>query len=88
MLIVTTASMAIGRFYPWPDYYHTDYGLPLTWGTHVENSILGPVDKWVLNYGSLSIDLVFWGAVSAAAMLIARFLAVRGTRASGTTSSP
>lgn len=44
----------------WPDYVHVDYGYPLVWGTHVLNTIMGPVDKWIVDLKALVIDLALW----------------------------
>lgn len=76
-LVVAAASMGLGQHYTWPDYHHTDYGFPLIWGTHVENSILGPVDRWVVNYTSLAVDIVFWAGVVLMAMVAVSFVVGR-----------
>ncbi len=47
--VVALLSMTLGREYPWPDFVHTDYGIPLVWGTHVVDTFIGPVDKWQIN---------------------------------------
>ncbi len=70
--MVALLSMAVGRDYLWPDFVHTDYGIPLVWGTHVVDTFIGPVDKWQINYANLGGDLVFWLAVVAALTFAAR----------------
>jgi hypothetical protein len=59
----SVAAMALGRVLAWPDYVHVDHGMPFTWGTHVLNTFIGPVDKWVIDYGGLGLDLVVWGTL-------------------------
>ena len=61
--LVALVSMATGTYYLWPDFVHTDYGFPLVWGTHVEDTLIGPVDKWQVNFANLGIDILFWAMV-------------------------
>jgi hypothetical protein len=46
--------------FPWPDFDHWRYGLPLLWLTHQVSSIAGPVDRWFLDMVSLTIDMLLW----------------------------
>jgi hypothetical protein len=66
------AIMAVtwGIRYDWPDYVHVKYGLPLTWGVHTLNTIVGPADDWSINLTNLSIDLAFWLGI----VILLRFL--------------
>ena len=70
-------AMATGTYYLWPDFVHTDYGFPLVWGTHVENTLIGPVDKWQVSFGNLGIDLLFWVVVVLVAAVLAGWAAGR-----------
>jgi hypothetical protein len=57
---VTVVAVTLGATYNWPDNYHTDYGFPWVWGTHLTDSFAGPVDKWSVSLTNLGLDLVFW----------------------------
>jgi len=46
--------------FPWPDFDHWCYGLPLFWLTHQVSSIAGPVDRWFFDIVSLALDMLFW----------------------------
>ena len=61
-VIVAVALLAMlwGSTYSVPDLVRVSYGLPLTWGVNTLNTIVGPVDRWSVDLGSLAIDLVFW----------------------------
>ena len=58
--VASILSMTYGTFLNWPDYVHTDYGLPLTFAIHTANTIAGPVDRWNMDLTALVEDLVFW----------------------------
>lgn len=60
------AGLLIGFHYDWPDYVHTDYGVPLLWATHTESAITGPVDIWRVNVPNLIADVVIWAILSLA----------------------
>ncbi len=60
------AGLLLAFHYNWPDYVHTDYGLPLTWATHVESSITGAVDLWHVNAINLIADVAVWTILSLA----------------------
>lgn len=56
----TLVSMLYGTNYAWPDFFHVNYGFPLTFATHTLNTIAGPVDSWSLDIASLTADLALW----------------------------
>ncbi|MEM3546040.1 MAG: hypothetical protein QW547_02855 [Candidatus Bathyarchaeia archaeon] len=58
--IFVTSALTSSAEYNWPDYVHIDYGYPLVWGTHVLNTIHGPVDVWRVNLTALYLDLALW----------------------------
>ncbi len=58
------AGLLMGVHYDWPDYVHTDYGFPLTWATHIESTILGPVNSWLVNPINLAADIAVWTLLS------------------------
>jgi hypothetical protein len=58
--LASVVAMTWGTLVKWPDYLHTNYGFPLTFATHTLDTIAGPVDKWTVDIGALSIDLSFW----------------------------
>ena len=60
------AGLLIAFHYDWPDYVHTDYGVPLLWATHVESAITGPVDIWRVNATNLIADIAIWTILSIA----------------------
>lgn len=63
MILITCLSvfcLTWGIGYDWPDFYHIDYGLPVTWGRHTLNTIAGPVDRWGAQIEALVLDLGFW----------------------------
>lgn len=76
-LAASVAAMGFGRALAWPDYVHIDFGMPFTWGTHVLNTFIGPVDKWQIDYGGLGLDLLIWGAIVLVLTLAAWQLAGR-----------
>jgi hypothetical protein len=57
---LTLLAVLFGFHYDWPDFVHTDYGLPLTWATHTESTFVGPVDTWTVNINNLALDLGIW----------------------------
>ena len=59
-VILTILALTWGFVFDWPDYYHVNYGVPMTWATHTLNTIVGPVDKWTVNLLSLTLDMLFW----------------------------
>ena len=58
--IIAVVSMTYGMSYNWPDFVHANYGFPLTFATHTLNTIAGPVDRWSLDLGALTVDLTVW----------------------------
>ena len=58
--IASVVAMTYGTLFNWPDFVHTDFGVPLTFATHTSDTIAGPVDKWDVNIGALTADLLFW----------------------------
>jgi len=68
--LLTTAMifawLLMGFHYDWPDYVHTDYGVPLLWAIQVESAITGPVDIWWVNAANLIADVAIWTFLSLA----------------------
>jgi len=68
--LITTAMVLAGLLiafhYDWPDYVHTDYGIPLLWATHTESAITGPVDIWRVNTTNLVANIAIWTILSLA----------------------
>jgi hypothetical protein len=68
--LLTTAMILAGLLvafhYDWPDYVHTDYGVPLLWATHTESAITGPVDIWHASTTNLIANIVIWTVLSLA----------------------
>ena len=68
--LLTTAMILVGLLiafhYDWPDYVHTDYGVPLLWATRVESAITGPVDIWRVNAANLIANVAIWTILSLA----------------------
>jgi hypothetical protein len=58
--IASVMAMTWGTLVNWPDYLHSNYGFPLTFATHTLDTIAGPVDKWRVDIGALTLDLAFW----------------------------
>ena len=67
---ITILALLYGVFYNWPDYVHTDYGLPLTWATHTTDTFVGPVNQWIVNLTALAEDLGIWLGIMVAANAI------------------
>ena len=68
-LLTTTmilAGLLMAVHYDWPDYVHTDYGIPLVWAIHTESAITGPVDIWHINTINLIADIAVWAILSLA----------------------
>ncbi len=57
---ITVFAISYGAFYNWPDYVHTDYGFPVTWGTHTTSTFAGPADKWTVDTNAMALDLAIW----------------------------
>ncbi len=67
--------LTLGITYNWPDFVHTNHGLPLVWGTHTLSTIVGPADSWGVNLEFLVIDLSFWlGVLVAGLVILGRYL--------------
>jgi len=68
--LLTTAMVLAGLLmafhYDWPDYVHTDYGVPLLWAVHTESAITGPVDIWRVNTTNLVANIAIWTVLSLA----------------------
>jgi hypothetical protein len=68
--LLTAAMILVGLLmafhYDWPDYVHTDYGVPLLWATHTESTIMGTADIWSINTANLIADLAIWTILSLA----------------------
>jgi hypothetical protein len=60
------AGLLMAFHYDWPDYVHTDYGVPLVWAIHTESAITGPVDIWRVNTTNLVANIAIWTVLSLA----------------------
>ena len=58
--IASFVAMTYGVLVSWPDYVHTNFGLPFTFATHTSITIAGPVDRWDMDVNALAMDLAFW----------------------------
>jgi hypothetical protein len=58
--------LLVGFHYDWPDYVHTDYGVPFVWATHTDSAITGPVDIWRVTVNNLIADVAVWAILSLA----------------------
>jgi hypothetical protein len=63
--------------YNWPDYVHTKFGTPITWGIYQYTSIIGPEGTWTINYWGLILDLIFWFILIQAPWIIDELLKYR-----------
>jgi hypothetical protein len=68
--VLTTATILAGLLvsfhFDWPDYVHTNYGVPLLWAIYTESAITGPVDIWSVNVTNLIADIAIWAILSLA----------------------
>jgi len=64
------AGLLMAFHYDWPDYVHTDYGVPLLWATHTESAITGPVDSWRVNPTNLLANVAIWTVLSLALVML------------------
>ncbi len=77
--IAALECMTLGTTYLMPDNVHVDYGIPLGFATHTQSTLVGPVNEWTLNMGSLALDLAFWlGGMLCILLLVVLF--ERGSR--------
>ena len=60
------AGLLMGFHYDWPDYVHTNHGVPLVWAIHTESTIAGPADIWRVNPTNLIADIAIWTLLSLA----------------------
>ncbi len=60
------AGLLVGFHYDWPDFVHTDYGVPLVWATHTDSAFTGPVDIWRVDVTNLVADIAIWAILSLA----------------------
>lgn len=58
--VVSFVSMTYGSLVSWPDYIHTNFGVPFTFAVHTSSTIAGPVDAWDMDLNALAADLAFW----------------------------
>ena len=58
--IASIAAMTYGALVVWPDYVHTNFGVPLTFAVHTSSTLTGPADIWDLDLNALAADLAFW----------------------------
>ena len=64
--VLTLCSLLYSQEVLWPDFYHINYGFPLTWLTRTLITIAGPVDYFRVDPWMLVFDLVFWFTVTSA----------------------
>lgn len=73
--VVAIFLLTFGITYNWPDFVHTNHGIPLVWGTHTLSTIAGPADGWSVNLEFLAIDLSIWlGVLVAGLVILGRYL--------------
>lgn len=58
--LISLVAMTYGTLVVWPDYVHTNFGVPFTFAIHTTNTIAGPVDSWEMDVNALLADLAFW----------------------------
>ncbi len=63
-IAAVTFGVLVSFQYNWPDFVHTNYGLPFIWATHTTVTITGPVDKWNVNLANLFLNIVVWLSIS------------------------
>ena len=79
--IVAIFAIAWGTIYNWPDYVHTNYGMPFIWGTRTTSTLAGPADKWSVDISMIVYDLSVWlGIVIIAVVGAAVFEKTRNAR--------
>jgi len=59
-IMVTFFSLLYSREFNWPDYYHIEYGFPVTWLVRTLSTIIGPTDRFAFQPISFLLDW-FWG---------------------------
>ncbi len=73
------AGLLTGFHYDWPDYVHTDYGLPFAWAIHTMSTIIGPADTWSVDTNTLIVDMAIWATLSLAMVALFDRLTRKGT---------
>ncbi len=58
--VASIGAMTYGTLVNWPDYVHTNFGIPFTFATHTTSTIAGAADDWAMDLGALTADLAFW----------------------------
>ena len=58
--VAFVGSMTYGAIVNWPDYVHTNFGIPFTFAVHTSSTFAGPVDSWDMDLNALAADLAFW----------------------------
>ena len=71
--VIGTLALIYNYGYSVPDLVEIRYGLPLTWGANILNTIAGPVDKWRVDPIILAIDVAFWFTVLIVASAILNY---------------
>ncbi len=74
--VASFVSMTYGTLVNWPDYVHTNFGVPFTFAVHTSSTIVGSVDTWDMDINALAADLAFWltGILAIAFASLARSL--------------
>ena len=70
---IGTLAIIYNYDYSVPDFVELRYGLPLSWGANILNTIAGPVDIWRVDPIILAIDVAFWFMVLITASVILNF---------------
>ena len=73
------AGLLMAFHYDWPDYVHTNYGVPLLWAIHTESTIAGPADIWSVNVTNMIADIAIWTVLSLALITVIDALKRRRT---------
>ena len=66
-LLATTmilAGLLMAFHYDWPDFVHTNYGVPLPWAVHTESTIAGPASIWSVDVTNMIANIVIWAVLS------------------------
>ncbi len=71
--VIGTYGLIYNKTYSVPDLIEIRYGLPLTWGANILNTVAGPVDLWRVDPVILALDAAIWFAVLIVASAILNY---------------
>jgi hypothetical protein len=71
--VIGTLALVHNTNYSVPDLVEVQYGLPLTWGANILNTLAGPTNQWSVEPVILAIDAAFWFLVLIVASAILNF---------------